>query len=142
MRELIFSSNPWTALTLLSVVVLLVFLVFINAFQIAFAQHVPPQSPELLVVNSITNSSKANDAAVTGLDDNNKAVKQSGTSNIDKISDYYPTLQEKGIIDKIVNHTLGMLKLMISSINNSYNCSLEAVICRSGNTPNVMMLRL
>jgi hypothetical protein len=142
MRELIFSSSPWIALTTLSVVVLLDFLIFINAFQISFAQHIPPQSPELLVINSITNSAKANDAAVTGLDDNNKTVKQPGTSNVDKISEHYPTLQEKGIIDKIVNHTLGMLKLMISAINNSYNCSLEAVICRSGNTPDVMMLRL
>jgi hypothetical protein len=142
MRELIFSSNPWTILTTLSVVVLLDFLIFINAFQISFAQHVPPQSPELLVVNSITNSSRANDAAVTGLDDSNKTDKQPTTSNIDKISDHYPTLQEKGIIDKIVNHTLGMLKLMMSAINNSYNCSLEAVICSSGNTPKVMMLRL
>jgi hypothetical protein len=139
MRELIFSSNPWTILTTLSVVVFLDFLIFINAFQISFAQYV---SPELLVVNSITNSSRANDAAVTGLDDSNKTVKQPTTSSIDKISDHYPTLQEKGIIDKIVNHTLGMLKLLMSVINNSYNCSLEAVICSSGNTPKVMMLRL
>lgn len=135
MRELIFSST-WTILTTLSVVVLLDFLVFINAFQISFAQHVPPQPPQLLVVNSITNSSNVNDATVTGLDHTNK------TSNIDKISDHYPTLQEKGRIDKIVNHTLGMLKLMMSAINNSYNCILEAVICSNGNMHNVMMSRL
>jgi hypothetical protein len=149
MRESIFSSNPWTTLTTLSVVAFLDFLIFINAFQISFAQHVPPQSQhvppqstELLIVNSITNSSNANDATVTGLDHSNKTVKQPVTSNIDKISDHYPTLQEKGRIDKIVNHTLGMLKLMMSAINNSYNCILEAVICNGGNTPNVMMLRL
>ena len=142
MRESIFSSNPWTILTTLSVVAFLDFLIFINAFQISFAQQVTPQSTELLVVNSITNSSNANDATVTGLDHSNKFVKQSVTSNIDKISDHYPTLQEKGRIDKIVNHTLGMLKLMMSAINNSYNCTLEAVICSGGNTPNVMMLRL
>lgn len=142
MRESIFSSNPWTILTTLSVVAFLNFLIIINAFQISFAQHVPPQSTELLVVNSITNSSNANDATVTGLDHTNKTVKQPGTSNIDKISDHYPTLQEKGRIDKIVNHTLGMLKLMMSAVNNSYNCILEAVICSGGNTPNVMMLRL
>ena len=140
MRESIFSSNPWTILTTLSVVAFLDFLIIINAFQISFAQHVPPQSTELSVVNSITNS--ANDATVTGLDHSNKTVKQSMTSNIDKISDHYPTLQEKGRIDKIVNHTLDMLKLMMSAINNSYNCILEAVICSGGNTPNVMMLRL
>jgi hypothetical protein len=122
----------------LSVVVLLDFLIFINAFPISFAQHVPPQSSELLVVNSITNSSNANDATVTGLDHSNKTVKQP-VSNIDKISDHYSTLQEKGRIDKIVNHTLGMLKLMMSAINNSYNCILEAVICSGGNTPNVML---
>jgi hypothetical protein len=143
MRESIFSSNPWTILTTLSVVAFLDFLIFINAFQISFAQHVQPQSTELLVVNSITNSaSNANDVTVTGLDHSNKTVKQSLTSNIDKICDHYPTLQEKGRIDKIVNHTLGMLKLMMSAINNSYNCILEAVICSGGNTPNVMMLRL
>jgi len=140
MRETI-SSNPWTILMTLSVVAFLDFLIFINAFQISFAQHVPPQS-ELLVVNSITNSSNANDATVMGLDHSNKTVKQSVTSNIDNISDHYPTLQEKGRIDKIVNHTLGMLKLMMSAINNSYNCILEAVICSGGNTPNVMKLRL
>ena len=140
MRETI-SSNPWTILVTLSVVAFLDFLIFINAFQISFAQHVPPQS-ELLVVNSITNSSNANDATVMGLDHSNKTVKQSVTSNIDNISDHYPTLQEKGRIDKIVNHTLGMLKLMMSAINNSYNCILEAVICSGGNTPNVMKLRL
>src|ERR1700739_275463 len=100
MRESIFSSNPWTILTTLSVVAFLDFLIIINAFQISFAQHVPPQSTELSVVNSITNS--ANDATVTGLDHSNKTVKQSMTSNIDKISDHYPTLQEKGRIDKIV----------------------------------------
>lgn len=137
---MIFSLNPWTILTTLSVVVLLGFLIFINAFQISFAQHVPPQSSELLVVNSIINSSNANDATVTGLDHSNKTVKQP-FSNIDKISDHYPALQEKGRIDKIVNHTLGMLKLMMSAINNSYNCILDAVICNGGNTPNVMMLR-
>jgi hypothetical protein len=142
MRESIFSSNPWTILTTLSVVAFLDFLIFINAFQISFAQHIPPQSTEPLIVNSITNSSNANDATVTGLDHSNKTVKQSVTSNIDKISDHYRTLQEKGRIDKIVNHTLGMLKLMMSAINNSYNCILEAVICSGGNTPNVMMLRL
>jgi len=142
MRESTFSSNPWTTLTTLSVVAFLDFLIFINAFQISFAQHLPPQSTELLIVNSITNSSNANDATVTGLDHSNKTVKQPVTSNIDKISDHYPTLQEKGRIDKIVNHTLGMLKLMMSAINNSYNCILEAVICSGGNTPNVMMLRL
>ena len=142
MRESIFSSNPWTILTTLSVVAFLDFLIFINAFQISFAQHVPPQSTELLVVNSITNSSNVNDATVTGLDHSNKTVKQSVISNIDKISDHYPTLQEKGRIDKIVNHTLGMLQLMMSAINNSYNCILEVVICSGGNTPNVMMLRL
>src|SRR5215467_10776937 len=140
MRETI-SSNPWTILMTLSVVAFLDFLIIINAFQISFAQHVPPQS-ELLVVNSITNSSNANDATVMGLDHSNKTVKQSVTSNIDNISDHYPTLQEKGRIDKIVNHTLGMLKLMMSAINNSYNCILEAVICSGGNTPNVMKLRL
>ena len=140
MRETI-SSNPWTILVTLSVVAFLDFLIFINAFQISFAQHVPPQS-ELLVVNSITNPSNANDATVMGLDHSNKTVKQSVTSNIDNISDHYPTLQEKGRIDKIVNHTLGMLKLMMSAINNSYNCILEAVICSGGNTPNVMKLRL
>jgi hypothetical protein len=139
MRESIFSSNPWTILTTLPVVAFLDFLIFINAFQISFAQHVPPQSTELLVVNSITNSSNANDATVTALDHSNKTVKQ--PSNIYK-SDHYPTLQEKGRIDKIVNHTLGMLKLMMSAVNNSYNCILEAVICSGGNTPNVMMLRL
>jgi DNA-directed RNA polymerase len=142
MRESIFSSSPWTILTTLSVVAFLDFLIFINAFQITFAQHVPPQSRELLVVNSITNSSNVNDATVTGLDHSNKTVKQLVTSNIDKISDHYPTVQEKGRIDKIVNHTLGMLKLMMSAINNSYNCIREAVICSGGNTPNVMMLRL
>ena len=141
MRELIFSST-WTILTTLSVVVLLDFLVFINPFQISFAQHVPPQSPQLLVVNSITNSSNVNDATVTGSDHTNKTVKQPVTSNIDKISDHYPTLQEKGRIDKIVNHTLGMLKLMMRAINNSYNCILEAVICSNGNMHNVMMSRL
>ena len=140
MRETI-SSNPWTILMTLSVVAFLDFLIFINAFQISFAQHVPPQS-ELLVVNSITNSSNANDATVMGLHHSNKTVKQSVTSNIDNISDHYPTLQEKDRIDKIVNHTLGMLKLMMSAINNSYNCILEAVICSGGNTPNVMKLRL
>jgi len=138
MRELIFSSSPWTILRTLSVVVLLYFLIFINGFQISFAQHVPPQSPKLLVVNS----SNVNDATVTGLDHTNNTVKQPVTSNIDKISDHYPTLQEKGRIDKIVNHTLGMLKLMMSAINNSYNCILEAVICSNGNTHNVMMSRL
>jgi len=138
MRELIFSSSPWTILRTLSVVVLLYFLIFINGFQISFAQHVPPQSPKLLVVNS----SNVNDATVTGLDHTNNTVKQPVISNIDKISDHYPTLQEKGRIDKIVNHTLGMLKLMMSAINNSYNCILEAVICSNGNTHNVMMSRL
>ena len=128
MRELIFSSSPWTILRTLSVVVLLYFLIFINGFQISFAQHVPPQSPKLLVVNS----SNVNDATVTGLDHTNNTVKQPVISNIDKISDHYPTLQEKGRIDKIVNHTLGMLKLMMRAINNSYNCILEAVICSNG----------
>ena len=141
MRETI-SSNTWTILMTLSVVAFLDFLIYINAFQISFAQHVPPQSTELLVVNSITNSSNANDVTITGLDHSNKTVKQSVTSNIDNKSDHYPTLQEKGRIDKIVNHTLGMLKLMMSAINNSYNCILEAVMCSGGNTSNVMKLRL
>lgn len=141
MRETI-SSNTWTILMTLSVVAFLDFLIYINAFQISFAQHVPPQSTELLVVKSITNSSNANDATVMGLHHSNKTVKQSVTSNIDNKSDHYPTLQEKGRIDKILNHTLGMLKLMMSAINNSYNCILEAVICSGGNTPNVMKLRL
>ncbi len=137
---MIFSSSPWTILTTLLVVVLLDFLIFINSFQISFAQHVPPRSPELLVVNSITNSSNVNDTTVTGLDHTNKTVKQPVTSNVDKISDHHPTLQEKGRIDKIVNHTLGMLKLMMRAINDSFNCILEAVICSNG--AHVMMSRL
>ncbi|HYA85219.1 MAG TPA: hypothetical protein VEH06_17505 [Candidatus Bathyarchaeia archaeon] len=126
---MIFSSSPWTILKTLLAVVLLDLLIFINGFQISFAQRVPPQSPELLVVNSITNSSNVNDTTVTELDHTNK---QPVTSNVGKISDHHATLQEKGRIDKIVNHTLGMLKLMMRAINNSYNCILEAVICSNG----------
>jgi hypothetical protein len=129
---LIFSSSPWTILKTLLAVVLLDLLIFINGFQISFAQRVPPQSPELLVVNSITNSSNVNDTTVTELDHTNKTIKQPVTSNVGKISDHHATLQEKGRIDKIVNHTLGMLKLMMRAINNSYNCILEAVICSNG----------
>lgn len=142
MRDLIFSLNSWTILTMLSVVVLLHFLICINCFQISLAQHVLPQSPELLVANSITKSSNAADAAVTGLDHSIKTIKQPVTSNTDKVSDHYPTLQEKGRIDKIVNQTLGMLKPIMKTINKSHSCILEAVICGSGNMPNVTMLRL
>ena len=127
---------------MLSVAVLLDFLIFINGFQISFAQHTAPQSPELLVVNSITNSSNAADAVVTGIDHSNKTIKQPVTSNIDKVSDHYPTLQEKDRIDKIVNQTLDMLKPIKSAINKSHSCILEAVICGSDNMPNVTMLRL
>ena len=126
---------------MLSVAVLLDFLIFINGFQISFAQHTAPQSPELLVVNSITNSSNA-DAAVTDMDHSDKTIKQPVTSNIDKVSDHYPTLQEKDRIDKIVNQTLDMLKPIKSAINKSHSCILEAVICGSDNMPNVTMLRV
>ena len=126
----------------MSVAVLLDFLVFINGFQISFAEQRPPQSPELLVAKSVPNPSNAADAAVTDIVHSNKTIKQTVTSNIDKVSDHYPTLQEKGRIDKIVNRTLGMLKPIMRAINKSHTCILEAVICGSSNLPNVTMLRI
>jgi hypothetical protein len=127
---------------MLSVVVLLDFLIFINGFQISFAQQRPSQSPELLVANSVTNSFDAADDAVTAIVHSSKINKGTVTLNVDKVSDHYPTLQEKGGIDKIVNQTLGMLKPIMKAINKSHSCILEAVICGSSNMPNVTMLRV
>jgi hypothetical protein len=138
---LIFSLSSRTILTTLSVAVLLDFLVFINGFQISFAEQRPPQST-VLVATSVPNPSYAADVAVTTIVHSNKTIKQTVTSNIDKVSDHYPTLQEKVRTDKIVNRTLGMLKPIISAINKSHTCILEAVICGSSNMPNMTMLRI
>jgi hypothetical protein len=139
---LIFSLSSQTILTTLSVAVLLDFLIFINGLQISFAEQRSPQSPELLVANSVPNPSNTADAAVTGIVHSNKTIKQTVTLNIDKVSDHYPTLQEKGRIDKIVNQALGILKPITSAINKSHICILEAVICGSSNIPNVTMLKI
>lgn len=119
--------------------------IFIYGFQISFAQQRSPQSPESLVVNSIPYDDDDDAAAaVTVTVHSDKTIKQPVlTASTDKVSLHYPTLQEIGRIDKIVNQTLSMLKPITNAINKSHSCILEAVICTSSsNILNSTMLRL
>src|SRR6266516_4208300 len=101
-RDLIFSLDSREVLTTFLVVFLLDSLIFIYGFHIAFAQQ-RSQSlspPRLSVVNAITTSSNASDAA-SGMLHVNKNTRQSVLMTlIDEISAHYPTPQEKGKIDK------------------------------------------
>jgi len=121
-------------------VILLDSLIFIYSFQIAFAQQ-RPQSlspPQLSVVNAITTSSPSHDT-----DSKLHVDKQSELRTIiGEVSVHYPTPQEKGKLDKIVNQTLSMLQPIGRAINESHSCILEAVICGSGNMTYGRMLKL
>ena len=125
-------------------VILLDSLIFIYIFQIAFAQQ-RSQSlspPQLSVVNAITTSSNASHATAS-IFHLNKTTRQSALMTlIDEVSVHYPTPQEKGKIDKIVNQTLSMLQPIGRAINESHSCILEAVICGSGNMTYERMLKL
>ena len=126
------------------IVFLLDSLIFIYGFHIAFAQQ-RSQSlspPRLSVVNAITTSSNASDAASSILHVNKNTRQSVLMTLIDEVSAHYPTPQEKGKIDKIVNQTLSMLQPIGRAINESHSCILEAVICGSGNMTNGTMLRL
>jgi hypothetical protein len=111
-------------------VILLNSLIFIYSFQIAFAQH------RLQSLSPPPNPSHASDSIF-------RVNKQSELSTIiDEVSIHYPTPQEKGKLDKIVNQTLSMLQPIGRAINESHSCILEAVICGSGNMTNGRMLKL
>ena len=121
-------------------VILLDSLIFIYSFQIAFAQQRPqsPSPPQLSVVNAITTSNRSHDT-----DSKLHVDKQSELRTIiGEVSVHYPTPQEKGKLDKIVNQTLSMLQPIGRAINESHSCILEAVICGSGNMTNGTMLKL
>lgn len=121
-------------------VILLDSLIFIYSFQIAFVQQ-RSQSlspPQLSVVNDIT-TSKPTHASDSILHVNTQS--ELGTI-MDEVSFHYPTPQEKGKLDKIVNQTLSMLQPIGRAINESHSCILEAVICGSGNMTNGTMLKL
>jgi hypothetical protein len=122
-------------------VILLDSLIFIYGFQIALPQQRPqPLSPpQLSVVNAITTSSDASHGTASILHVNEQSELR---TIIDEVSVHYPTPQEKGNLDKIVNQTLSMLQPIGRAINESHTCILEAVICGSGNMTNGTMLKL
>jgi hypothetical protein len=126
------------------VVILLDSLIFIYGFHIAFAQQrsQSQSSPQLSMVNVITTYSNASQATASILHVN-KTARQSAMMNlIDEVSAHYPTPQEKGKLDKIVNQTLSLLQPIGRAINESHSCILEAVICGSGNMTNGITLRI
>jgi hypothetical protein len=123
------------------VIIFLDSLIFIYGFQIAFAQ-LRPQSispPQLAVVNAITTSSNAAHATASILHVNKQSVFM---MVVDQVSVHYPTPEEQGKLDKIVNQTLSMLQPIGRAINESHSCILEAVICGSGNLTNGTMLKI
>lgn len=123
------------------VVVLLDSFVFIYGFQMAITQQRLPQSlspPEL----SGASSNSPHAAAANVVHVNKTAWQSELTSIIVKVSVHFPTPQEKGRVDKIVNQTLSMLQPIGRAINESHSCILEAVICGNSNMTNGRMLRL
>jgi hypothetical protein len=141
---LIFSLDSREVLTMFLVVILLDSLIFIYGFHIAFAQQRSQtlSSPQLSVVNAITSYSNASHATAIILHVNKTARQSAFISPIDEVSAHYPTPQEKGKLDKIVNQTLSMLQPIGRAINESHSCILEAVICGSGNMTNGITFRL
>ena len=94
------------------------------------------------MVNAITTYSNASQATASILHVN-KTARQSAMMNlIDEVSAHYPTPQEKGKLDKIVNQSLSLLQPIGRAINESHSCILEAVICGSGNMTNGITLRI
>lgn len=142
---MIFSLNSRAVVSMFLVVVLLDSLVFIYGFQMAIAQQRIPQSlspPELSGANAIATSSNSPHAAAKIVHVNKTAGQSELTSIIVEVSVHYPTPQEKGRVDKIVNQTLSMLQPIGRAINESHSCILEAVICGNSNMTNGTMLRL
>src|SRR5437879_4259822 len=104
------------------VVILLDSLIFIYGFHIAFAQQRSQSlsSPQLSMVNAITTYSNASQATASILHVN-KTARQSAMMNlIDEVSAHYPTPQEKGKLDKIVNQSLSLLQPIGRAINESH----------------------
>jgi hypothetical protein len=127
------------------VVVLLDSIVFISGFQMAIAQQRIPQSlspPELSGANAIATSNSHHADAANIVHVNKNAGQSELTSIIVEVSVHYPTPQEKGRVDKIVNQTLSMLQPIGRAINESHSCILEAVICGNSNMTKGTMLRL
>ncbi|MDQ6667751.1 MAG: hypothetical protein M3Y53_05935 [Thermoproteota archaeon] len=128
------------------VVALLDSIVFISGFQMAIAQQRIPQSispPELSGGATTIDTSNSHHADAANIVHVNKNARQSElTSIIVEVSVHYPTPQEKGRVDKIVNQTLSMLQPIGRAINESHSCILEAVICGNSNMTKGTMLRL
>ncbi len=123
------------------VVVLLDSIVFIYGFQMAIAQQRIPQSLSPTELSGASSNSP-HAAAANVVHVNMTAGQSELTSIIVEVSVHYPTPQEKGIVDKIVNQTLSMLQPIGRAINESHSCILEAVICGNSNMTNGTMLRL
>jgi hypothetical protein len=135
---MIITLNFRSLLKMFLVAILLDSLIFIYGVQIGFAQSLSP--PQSSVVNVITTS---NDSHPTTRiwHAYNTAWQSVLITIMDEVGFHYPTPQEKGKLDKIVNQTLSMLQPIGRAINESHRCILEAVICGSGNMTNGTTLR-
>src|SRR5918911_2714492 len=55
---------------------------------------------------------------------------------------HYPSPQEKSTIDRTINQTLSMVKLLERIINESHTCTSEAILCDYNNINNMTALEL
>ena len=54
---------------------------------------------------------------------------------------HYPSPQEKSTIDRTINQTLSMVKLLERIINKSHTCTSEAILCEYNNINNMTALK-
>jgi hypothetical protein len=55
---------------------------------------------------------------------------------------HYPSPQEKSTIDRTINQTLSMAKLLERIINESHTCTSEAILCEYNNINNTIAFKL
>src|SRR5919198_6635112 len=104
-----------------------------NLAQIQQQQRPQSQSP--------LESSGGNLSPVTG-NEYTTTIQPMSTLKVNKGDAHYPTPQEKSTIDRTINQTLSIVKLLERIINESHTCTSEAILCEYNNINNTIALKL
>ena len=117
----------------ITLIVTTIAIVEVNLAQI---QQQRPQSQSPLELSG----GNLNPVAVNGY--STTTIQPTPILKVSKGDAHYPSPQEKSTIDRTINQTLSMVKLLERIINESHTCTSEAILCEYNNINNMTALKL
>jgi hypothetical protein len=116
----------------ITLIVTTIAIVEVNLTQI---QQQRPQSQSPLELSG----GNLNPVAVNGY---STTIQPTPILKVSKGDAHYPSPQEKSTIDRTINQTLSMVKLLERIINESHTCTSEAILCEYNNINNTIAFKL